>query len=277
LGISDYHNALKLGYDVQHLCYPAWLLAIQQQLQPDIFWQVLRLPQVVAPGKPIGMVRAAISHQFHLPLSCQVCAGTTDSIAAFLASGAIAPGEAVTSLGSTLVIKLLSRTYVEDSRYGIYSHRLGDFWLVGGASNTGGAVLRQFFTDAELVMLSDRIDPSQPCSLDYYPLIKPGERFPYNDPHLSPRLTPRPDDPVAFLHGLLANMARIEAFAYERLADLGATPVSLVYTAGGGAQNAVWTSIRANQLGIPVRKSAHTEAAVGTALLAKQSVICPTN
>ena len=32
LGISDYHNALKLGYDVEALCYPQWLL---QSLTPD--------------------------------------------------------------------------------------------------------------------------------------------------------------------------------------------------------------------------------------------------
>ena len=40
------------------------------------------------------------------------------------------------------------------------SHRLDDMWLVGGASNTGGAVLRQLFTDEQLKELSARIDPS---------------------------------------------------------------------------------------------------------------------
>jgi hypothetical protein len=45
--------------------------------------------------------------------------------------------QAVTSLGSTLAIKLLSETRIDDARYGLYSHRLGSSWLVGGASNTG--------------------------------------------------------------------------------------------------------------------------------------------
>ena len=57
-------------------------------------------------------------------------AGTTDSIAAFLASGASKAGQAVTSLGSTLAIKMLSTTPVEDNKRGIYSHRLGSQWLV---------------------------------------------------------------------------------------------------------------------------------------------------
>lgn len=79
------------------------------------------------------------------------------------------------------------------------SHRLGDAWLVGGASNTGGAVLRRFFSDAELAELTPRMDASRPTGLDYYPLTSPGERFPVNDPELQPRLEPRPADDAMFL------------------------------------------------------------------------------
>jgi len=35
------------------------------------------------------------------------------------------------------------------------------YWLTGGASNIGGAVLRQFFTDAELEELNCQIDSSK--------------------------------------------------------------------------------------------------------------------
>jgi D-ribulokinase len=260
LGVSDYHNALKLGYDVETLCYPDWLE--RHPYRP-------LLPQVLAPGEPIGIVLPDVAWELGLAADCLVCAGTTDSIAAFIASGATSPGEAVTSLGSTLVIKLLSRTRVDDVRYGIYSHRWGDLWLVGGASNTGGAVLRHFFSDAELVSLSQEIDPDVPSQFDYYPLLTPGDRFPTNDPNLAPRLTPRPDRDSDFLHGLLEGIARIEAHGYQLLAELGATPLTAVYTAGGGAQNPVWTKIRQQYLPVPISISQHQEAAYGTALLAK--------
>jgi sugar (pentulose or hexulose) kinase len=260
LGISDYHNALKLGYDVEQLCYPDWLLELPS---------LPILPQVLAPGTPVGKVTAEMRSQFGLSPNCIVRAGTTDSIAAFLASGATSPGEAVTSLGSTLVLKLLSQKRVEDARSGIYSHRLGDLWLTGGASNTGGAVLRHFFTDEELESLSRQIDLSYESPLDYYPLLKAGDRFPINDPQLPPRLEPRPENPVEFLHGLLASMARIEARGYQLLQQLGANPLKCVYTAGGGAKNTVWTRIRARYLGVPVMQSAHAEAAYGAALLAQ--------
>jgi D-ribulokinase len=262
LGISDYHNALKLGYDVESLCYPDWLE--RHPYRP-------LLPQVLPPGTKVGTVLTEVARELELPADCIVCTGTTDSIAAFMASGVKTPGAAVTSLGSTLVIKLLSQTRVEDSKYGIYSHRWGDLWLVGGASNTGGAVLRHFFSDAELVGLSQEINPHQPSHLNYYPLLTPGERFPINDPNLAPRLTPRPDRSSDFLHGLLEGMAKIEARGYQLLAELGATPLTAVYTAGGGAQNPVWTQIRQRYLPVPILISKHQEAAYGMALLAQAS------
>jgi D-ribulokinase len=263
LGISDYHNALKLGYDVENLQYPAWLTKLQLPIQ---------LPKVLPPGTPINQLRPEIASEFNLPADCLVCAGTTDSIAAFLASGAKSPGEAVTSLGSTLAVKLLSRTRVEDARYGIYSHRLGNLWLTGGASNTGGAVLKQFFSDAELNQLSGEIDPTTASELDYYPLLRPGDRFPINDPQLQPRLTPRPDNPGEFLHGLLESIARIEARGYELLQEMGADKLTRVYTAGGGAANSTWCAIRQRLLQLPVVGSVNTEAAYGTALLAMRGV-----
>lgn len=262
-GVSDYHNSLKLGYDPALEQYPTWMNQMPQLLP--------LLPRVLAPGTPIGSVRADVANQLGIAPDCQVCAGTTDSIAAFMASGAQIPGEAVTSLGSTLVLKLLSHTRIENSEYGIYSHRLGDLWLVGGASNTGGAVLRQFFSDDQLTELSSQLDPTQESPLDYYPLSKPGERFPIHDPHLQPRLHPQPQNRVEFLHGLLESLARIEAQGYQRLEKQGATPLTKVYTAGGGASNLAWETIRQHQLQVPVEKSTHTAAAYGAAHLAAQA------
>jgi sugar (pentulose or hexulose) kinase len=263
LGIGDYHNALKLGYDVENCRYPDWLRSLP-------FFPLL--PEILAPGTPIGTVSAEIARRFHLRADCQVSAGTTDSIAAFLAVGARAVGDAVTSLGSTLVIKLLSDTRVDAARYGIYSHRWGNLWLAGGASNTGGAVLRRFFTDEEIGALSLEIDPARESPLDYYPLLRPGDRFLSDDPLLPPRLEPRPEDDREFLHGLLESIARIEASGYRRLRELGAGDPRRVYTAGGGANNPTWSKIRERHLGVPVLPSARTEAAYGSAWLARESV-----
>ncbi|XP_039142162.1 D-ribulose kinase isoform X1 [Dioscorea cayenensis subsp. rotundata] len=259
LGVSDYNNALKVGYDPETESYPSWLVS-----QPFSYL----LPTVKPPGTPIESIKEDMRKQFGFPKDCVVCTGTTDSIAAFLAAGATLPGKAVTSLGSTLAIKLLSTSRIEDSRFGVYSHRLDDKWLVGGASNTGGAVLRQIFTDDQLELLSQQINPLVASTLDYYPLPAYGERFPIADPNMQPRLHPRPENDVHYLHGILESIARIEAKAFGLLKELGATEVEEVYTAGGGAKNEAWRKIRERVLGIPVRRAEHTEAAYGAALLA---------
>lgn len=266
LGITDYHNALKLGYDPEIMAYPDWLNAHQSRSL---------LPDVRTPGEAIGPILPSWCKRFGIPTSCKIHAGTTDSIAAFLASGAKEIGEAVTSLGSTLVIKLLSDVRLDDARYGIYSHRLGNKWLVGGASNTGGAVLRSFFSDGELVRLTPQMNPDYSTGLNYYPLTKPGDRFPINDPTLEPHLSPRPDDPALFLQGLLEGMAQIEADAYRLLQTLGAGDVSLIYTSGGGAQNPVWNQLRATAMQKPVICAVEVEAAIGVARLIQSSNYLP--
>jgi len=117
-----------------------------------------------------------------------------------------------------------------------------------------------------------RWEPGQPSPLDYYPLPRPGERFPVADPTLPPRLEPRPADAAAFLHGLLEGMARIETLGYRRLAELGAPYPLRVLTTGGGAINATWTAIRARLLGVPVTAVEDRGAAYGAALLARQGL-----
>lgn len=255
---SDYNNALKTGFDPQELAWPAWVPAV---LDPAL------LPRVVAPGTAIGEVSAALAQDFGLAPGTRVHAGTTDSVAAFLAAAPMEAGVAVTSLGSTLAVKLLSPVRTDDAAIGLYAHRLGDLWLVGGASNTGGAVLRAHFNAAELTMLSAQMRPGVPTGLDYYPLTGPGERFPINDPDLAPRLTPRPDSDVIFLQGMFESMARIEAACYRAIEAAGAAYPSTVFTAGGGAENPAWTAIRAAALGCAPSPARYTEAAIGTAFL----------
>jgi D-ribulokinase len=257
-GSSDYHNALKTGYDAENLCWPDWVMALPH---------AHLLPHVFIPGEIIGRIQPDIAAHFGIPLQCAIHAGTTDSTAAFIASEVRETGIGVTSLGTTLVLKQLSAQRIEAPQYGVYSHRYGDLWLAGGASNAGAGVLRLYFDDTQLAALSERIDPLQTSPLDYYPLIRIGERFPVCDAQLAPRLEPRPGSNVEFLHGLLQGLACIETAGYARLAELGAPPLKCVVTNGGGAKNPAWRTMRERLLGVPVSMAAHCEAAYGSALL----------
>lgn len=258
-GHSDENNALKIGYDPIARRWPDWLA----QLRVDMD----RLPHVSAPGTDLGALHEEWARRWRMP-HAHIVAGTTDSTAAFLATGADRIGQAVTSLGSTLVLKILAEHPVFAPQYGVYSHRLGDRWLVGGASNSGGAVLRQFFTDAQLNALEAALQPDRPTGLDYYPLPDVGERFPISDPQLAPRITPRPADDAHFLQGILEGIADIERGGYALLHELGAPYPTEVISCGGGARNAPWRELRARRLGVPVTVAAHQDAAYGVARLA---------
>lgn len=258
--VSDESNALKTGYDPLERRWPDWIAATG--LDPAL------LPEVVPAGTAIGEVGPQARRDFAFAPATRIVTGVTDGCAAFLATGASRPGDGVTSLGSTLTIKLLSDAPIFAPAFGIYSHRIGEMWLPGGASNSGGAVLLQHFGADRLAALESELRPDQPTGLDYYPLPQPGERFPVNDPALPPRLEPRPADDREFLQGMLEGIAAIEAQAYGKLAALGAPPLTSVRTVGGGAANAAWSSIRARALGVPMLPPRHREAAAGTARLA---------
>ena len=231
------------------------------------------LPDVQPPGTAFGPISDAAAQAFGLAAGTVMVAGTTDGCASFLATGASDIGDGVTALGSSLTIKVLSPKPVFAPQFGIYSHRIGDNWLAGGASNSGGKALAVHFSKDELIALSRQIAAEPPTGLDYYPLPAVGERFPFADQRMKPRLSPRPASDTEFLKGMFEGIAAIEALGYQRLAELGSPALRSVRSVGGGAANDVWTKIRQKKLGVPFLPALSEDAAFGTARLALQGAI----
>jgi len=261
---SDTNNVLKLGFDALNKKWPTWLLNLFTHLNINH----KSLPKVFSPAKIISVIQPKIAKEFALSENVKIVAGTTDSTAAFIASGANQVGQAVTSLGSSLVLKVVSDKPINAPDHGVYSQPYGEHWLVGGASNSGGAVLRHYFSDKQMLKLSSELQPKTNTGLNYYPLLKKGERFPTNDANLSPQLTPKAKSDVLFFQGILEGIADIELTGYKLLKKLGAPYPTEVQTNGGGAKNLKWQEIRAHKLAIPVTKATQTEAAYGAAILA---------
>ena len=301
---SDWHNCLKLGYDVQSLQWPKWLTDCLHSLHitKDI------LPAtVVSPGAVLGNIRPAMATKYGLSEHTVMVAGTTDSNAAFFAAiqdgtQTMEPGIAVTSLGSTAALKQLSTAYVEDATCGVYSHRFPStfrnrrttnnsmdnsaLWLVGGASNVGCAILRHLnFSNSELDDLSKEIDPNTDSPYTYYPLLTVGERFPVADRHKEPILDPVPTSRRDYLHGLLQGISDVERDGYMALGQLGVAPPipSRIWTCGGGSRNDMWNRMRQRRLNdvfttvnpttatVVVQRANNVEASYGAAVLAASS------
>ncbi len=259
--VTDANNALKTGYDPIASRWPDWI--------GEVGFNIGLLPEALAPGQTVGRVTSEAAETFGLSPATRVVAGTTDGCASFLATGAAEVGDAVTAIGTTLTLKLLSDRPIFSPQYGIYSHKLLGMWLAGGASNSGGGALLAHFSAQEMEALTPSLDPDTPTGLDYYPLARPGERFPINDPDYPPRVAPAPQSRARFLQGLFEGVADIEALGYARLAELGAPKLKSMRTVGGGARNPAWTRIRALKLGVPMLEPRSDEAAYGAALLAR--------
>ena len=259
--LSDENNCLKLGYDIVNRCWP------EKQLS-ELGLDLSLFPKVFAAGTPVAMIDGQQAQFLGLPDTVQLVTGTTDSVAAFIATGAKNAGDAVTSLGSTLVLKLITDNPIFSHKHGIYSHRLGDQWLVGGASNTGGNVIQKYFSQQQVTDMTMQLSADKPTGLNYYPLTEKGERFPIADANRQPQLSPRPESDIDYFQGILEGIASIEKQGYEMLSELGANTVTSIKTVGGGCKNRAWTHIRKQALNVEMITPKNTEAAYGSALLA---------
>ena len=254
-------NNLRLGWN---LSARAWCGAIADQS-----WSGA-LPAIQPSGRLLGPLAPEVAAALQLPSTCRVVTGSTDANAGVLAA-APGPGDGITVLGTTLVLKQFVAGPLEGP--GLSCHRVADQWLVGGASNAGAGILQRFFSAPQIATLSRQIDPDRPSGLELLPLPSRGERFPVDDPNLEAVLEPRPVSDALYLQGLLEGLTAIEAAGWRRLRELGAPELQRVITLGGGAQNPEWRRIRERALGVPVLNRPRLSAARGMAQLALGALI----
>lgn len=259
-GITDFTNAFKSGYDISDYRWPEYLythLPLKKQWLPDV------LPS----GAPIGTLHSSLAAALGLPGSIAVTTGITDGCASQVASGAINPGEWNTTIGTTMVIKGVTRNEVTDPLGRIYSHRHpAGYWMPGGASNTGADWISNDFT-GDLDQLNRAAATLMPTGLMAYPLRQEGERFPF----LAPQARGFEPDGLTNALRYTANMegvAYIERYAYELIEHLSGEKVNAVFTAGGASNSDAWLTIRSNVLNRPIHKMQHVSGAMGAAILA---------
>ena len=252
-------NNLRLGWDLQS---NQWLSGIAASSWAGA------LPAVIPSGQLVGPIGRAAAAELQLPTSCQIVSGTTDANAAVLAAEP-QEGDGIAVLGTTLVLKQFAPQPL--SGPGINNHRIAGRWLVGGASNAGGGVLRQFFNNEQLEELSRQINPEHSTGLSLHPLPHKGERFPIDDPELEPVLEPRPVSDALYLQALLEGLSSIERQGWQRLEELGAPKVQRVLSVGGGASNPQWRALRQKLLNKTVLNRSKASPAAAMALLARQT------
>ncbi|MEW2218470.1 FGGY family carbohydrate kinase [Streptomyces sp. NPDC006990] len=258
---ADWSHALKTGYDPRTAEWPAEVL---DALGIPADW----LPPVRPPGTRAGTVCAEAAAETGLPAGCEVRLGMTDGCAGQLATGAVAPGQFVGVLGTTYVLKGVTRELVTDPAGALYSHRHPDgWWLPGGAANTGGEALAHREA-AHLPGLDEAAAARGPASCVSYPLRREGERFPFVAGAARGFLLGIPADDADRHRADLEGVAFLERLALERVRALGVPVTAPLYAAGGGSRSPLWNRIRATVLDLPLQVADRAETAFGAALLA---------
>jgi xylulokinase len=269
--LSDWSNALKSGYDILEHCWPDYI--------SETGIDTAKLPEVKKTGQSLGTLSGDMAKAFDLNPACLIVGGMTDGTAGCVASGANKIGDMNTTLGTTIVWKMITSGLVCDLEGRLYSHRHpGGGFLPGGAGNSGGEGLSSFFQsdpqdmDEHLARLVVGFTPGPPTETITYPLSSPGERFPFVDSNFAPFTTVSKAEEILLYRSCLEGIACIERWGYEIAAELGAECSGEVWTTGKGADIDPWLQVRADILDRTVCRAAHPESAYGAALVAAMNV-----
>lgn len=258
--VTDYTNALKSGYDIQNLAWPSYLYKV---LPLKKEW----LQEVYPSGTPIGKLLPSVKNELRLNHDVMVVTGVTDGCASQIASGAVNPGEWNTTIGTTLVIKGVTKKPVIDPLGRLYNHRHPDgYFMPGGASNTGADWVTEKFSD-HLKSLNEKALQLIPTGYMSWPLCQQGERFPFIAPDAK-GIEPEGLSSEQLFTANMEGVAYIERYAYEMIEQLSGEKTVIIYTAGGGSNSDAWTKIRSNVLSLPVYKMKYVTGAMGAAILA---------
>ncbi len=227
-----------------------------------------RLPLVVPGAQAVGHVAAAGG----APLG----AGTIDALGEQLVAGAVAEGDVLVILGSTLITWVVAPGWPQADGLWTVPHTVGGQALVGGPSNAGGLFVGWVAGRLGVDRWHDRADAAggEPAlAPDRVPVWQPylrGERVPHHDAGRRASL----HDLDIGMGGEAILRAAYEAsgFAVRHLLDLSGLATRRVVATGGGVHDAAWVQALADVTGLPVDVVAVPEgAALGAAWLARQT------
>jgi xylulokinase len=191
-----------------------------------------------------------------------------------VSAGAVAPSQWNSTLGTTLVIKGVTRGILRDSQGRVYCHRHPDgYWLPGGASNTGGEGISRRFEAARFPELNAQALAHAPTGLLVYPLARTGERFPFSNARAEGFVLGEAKDEAALYAAYLEGVGYVERLAYDTLASLGAEVGDRLYVAGGATGSLPWLQIRADILGKTLCVPEDGGGAKGAAVLAAAGTV----
>ena len=235
------------------------------------------MPRLVEGSEVSAVLAPEFARRWGMAADVVVAGGAGDCAASAIGLGAIAPGDAFLSLGTSGVMFRVTDNFAPAPASAVHAfcHALPGLWHQMGVMLSAAASLALLAgvmatpAAALLAPLGETVDVPSPVR--FLPYLD-GERTPHNDAAASGAFvglrgaTGRDQIVQAVLEGV--------AFAArDNLAALGgaSSPITEVDLVGGGSRSALWAQICADVLGIPVHRVEEGEvgAALGAARLGR--------
>lgn len=263
-----------------HVSRHSWASEVLQAF--DLDESVLSRP--VSTGSVIGKVRRELTKELNLPENVLLVAGAHDQICAALGAGVLQKGESVDGIGTseciTAVLDGLEQTaFMQENNFCIEPYAIDGEYVTLAFAASGMSIMSWFSDEiaraavpgSPAFAVLENECPEGPTDLFVLPHFS-GSGTPHMDPFslgatLGLRLsTTRSEYYKACMEGLCFEM-KLNA---ELLAQMG-TSIQSISCVGGGSRSDVLLQIKADIMGIPVKRLKKEES--GTVALA---MLCAT-
>ncbi len=238
-----------------------------------------QMPRLHEGNEITGTVLPEIASLLGIP-PVPVAAGAGDNAAGAIGVGAVAPGDACISLGTSGVIFAVSNGYAPNPAQAVHAfcHALPGRWHQMGVVLSAAACLDWVaqlggFADVATALAAAEAHRERPVPV-FLPYLS-GERTPHNNPHATGALVGLTSETTrgALVRAVLEGVAFAMADAAAAIRVAG-TRIDRLWVIGGGARSQFWGTILAATLEVRLDYPSGAEVgpALGAARLARMAV-----
>lgn len=216
------------------------------------------MPALVEGTQPTGLLRPDLARQWGMAEGVAIAGGAGDNAASACGMGAVRPGQAFVSLGTSGVLFAANDSYLPNPESAVHTfchalpgawHQMGVIlsatdslnWLSGVTGRSAGELTGELGDDLKA-----------PGSVTFLPYLS-GERTPHNDAAIRGAFAGlgHESDRVSLTRAVLEGVAFALRDNLEALKDAG-TRLQRVTAIGGGSRSRYWLKAIATALGLPV-------------------------
>ncbi|MDJ1158539.1 xylulokinase [Chelatococcus sp. SYSU_G07232] len=238
------------------------------------------MPRLVEGNAPAGRLRPELAARWGMAAAPVVAGGAGDNAAGAVGLGAVEPGSAFLSLGTSGVLWATTERFAPNPAAAVHAfcHALPERWHQMGVILSAASCLAWWAGVAGqpeaklLAALGDR--PAAPSPVLFLPYLS-GERTPHNDAALRGVFAglAHETDREVMTQAVLEGVGFAFRDCLDALAAAG-TRITAADVIGGGSRSGYWVTVLAAILGLPLHRLADGEAgaALGAARLGRMAV-----